>query len=216
MKERFRLRPALISHAAQQHMSYRIVRRSGTPLAFLIALLALACAGMAQTLAIDTAKSVMTIRVYKTGLLSTFGHDHEITAPIASGTVDAAAHRVELRVHTAALRVQDPNTAAKDREQVQMTMQSSQVLDAAQFPEIAFRASAAQPADPQSWTVQGDLTLHGQTHPVTVAVREEGGHYVGAAQFRQTEFGMMPVKVAGGTVKVKDQIRVEFDIQLVH
>lgn len=215
MKKLFRLKPTSISHSAQ-HMSCPIVRRSGTALAFLLPVLALECAGMAQPLPIDTAKSVMTIRVYKTGLLSTFGHDHEIAAPIASGTVDAAAHRVELRVHTVALRVQDPNTAAKDRDQVQITMESSQVLDAAQFPEIAFRANAAQPAGPQSWTVHGDLTLHGQTHPVTVAVREEGGHYVGTVQFRQTEYGMTPVKVAGGAVKVKDQIRVEFNIQLVH
>jgi YceI-like domain len=58
------------------------------------------------------------------------------------------------------------------------------------------------------------LTLHGQTRPITVEIRESSGHYVGASRFKQTEFGMKPVKVAGGTIKVKDEVRVEFDIHL--
>jgi hypothetical protein len=35
---------------------------------------------------------------------------------------------------------------------------------------------------------------------------------VGASRFKQTEFGVKPVKVAGGAIKVKDEVRVEFDI----
>jgi hypothetical protein len=37
---------------------------------------------------IDIAKSVMTVRVFKGGLFSAFGHDHEIAAPLASGMVN--------------------------------------------------------------------------------------------------------------------------------
>ena len=36
---------------------------------------------------IDTAHSTITVRVYKSGFLSAFGHDHEIQAPIESGEV---------------------------------------------------------------------------------------------------------------------------------
>jgi polyisoprenoid-binding protein YceI len=64
------------------------------------------------------------------------------------------------------------------------------------------------------WTVRGELTLHGQTKPVTADVSEKAGHYTGRATVKQTDFGIKPVKVAGGTVKVKDEVRVEFDIQL--
>jgi hypothetical protein len=45
-------------------------------------------------------------------------------------------------------------------------------------------------------------------------VAEKAGHYVGSALIKLTEFGIKPVKVAGGTVKVKDEVRIEFDIQL--
>ena len=65
-----------------------------------------------------------------------------------------------------------------------------------------------------SWKVLGNLTLHGRTHTVAVEVRKEGERYVGTSRFRQTDFGIQPVKVAGGTIKVKDEILIEFNIQL--
>ena len=36
--------------------------------------------------------------------------------------------------------------------------------------------------------------------------------YVGAAIFRQTQFGIRPVSVAGGAVKVKDEVKIDFAI----
>jgi polyisoprenoid-binding protein YceI len=163
---------------------------------------------------IDSAKSVMSIHVSKSGVLSAFGHDHDISAPIARGEVDTKARRVELRVHSEALRVRDKDTSEKDRAEIQKNMLGPEVLDAARYPEIAFRSTAAEPAAAGAWTVRGDLTLHGQTRPIAVEVQEKNGHYVGAARVKQSDFGIKPVKVAGGTVRVKDEVRVEFDIQL--
>jgi polyisoprenoid-binding protein YceI len=173
-------------------------------------------AAIAQQRAIDTAKSVMTVRVYKAGLLSAMGHNHEITAPIAGGTVDVTAHKVELRVQTRAMQVRDPGVSGKDQAEIQSAMLGPEVLDAEHHPEIVFRSTGAEPAGGAGpWKVRGNLTLHGQTRTVAVEVREEGGgHYVGTSSFKQTEFGIQPIKVAGGTIRVKDEIRIEFDIQL--
>lgn len=49
---------------------------------------------------------------------------------------------------------------------------------------------------------------------VTVDVSEKDGHYVGSAVLKQADFGMKPVRVAGGTVRVKDEARIGFDIRL--
>ena len=170
----------------------------------------------AQPRQIDTRHSQMTIKVSKAGAFAAFGHDHQISAPIESGTVDAQAKRVELKVRTGALRVLDPKTSDSDRAQIQKTMLGPEVLDAERYAEITFRATTAESAGPNAWHVSGELTLHGQTRPVTVEVREDGGRYVGSAALRQTEFGIKPVKVAGGTVKVKDELQIEFQIQLEH
>jgi polyisoprenoid-binding protein YceI len=62
--------------------------------------------------------------------------------------------------------------------------------------------------------VNGSLTLHGQTRPVVVTVRETAGHFTGVSRLKQSDFGIAPIKVAGGAVRVKDEIQIEFDIQL--
>lgn len=167
----------------------------------------------AQPRAIDTEKSAMTVRVYKAGLLSALGHNHEITAPITRGVVDTTARAVELHVKTGALQVRDPEASDKDRAEIQSTMLGPEVLDAERYPEIVFRSTGAEPVGEGSWMVHGNLTLHGQTRTVAVEVRETGGHYVGTSRIKQTDFEIKPVKVAGGAIRVKDTIRIEFDIQ---
>ena len=164
--------------------------------------------------AIDTEKSVMVVRVYKAGVFSALGHDHEIAAPIARGVVNPAARQVDLQTKASALKVRDSHGSDKDRADIQATMLGPDVLDAERYPEIVFRSTSAEPVEAGSWKVRGNLTLHGQTRVVAVDVRETGGHYIGSCRFKQTEFGIKPVKVAGGTIRVKDEVRIEFDIQL--
>jgi len=177
------------------------------------AALVLIAAAVAAPRSIDTAKSTMTVHVAKAGALSAFGHDHEITAPLAGGEVDTDAHRVELHVRSASLKVVDPKASEKDRAEVQKNMAGAEVLDVEKYPEIRFRSVRAEQAG-DGWTVHGELTLHGQTRPVDVTVKEQSGRYVGSARLKQTEFGITPIKVAGGTVKVKDELKIDFDIAL--
>ena len=195
-------------------MEGQLKARLGRAMAVWVASLAWTAAAIAQQRAIDPGKSVMTVRVYKAGVLSALGHNHEIAAPIAGGSVDLTARQVELHSQTRALEVRDPGVSDKDRAEIQSTMLGPEVLDGERYPEIAFRSTGAEPAGAGSWKVSGNLTLHGQTRTVVVEVREEGGHYVGTSRFKQTEFGIQPVKVAGGSIKVKDEIQIEFNIQL--
>jgi polyisoprenoid-binding protein YceI len=189
-------------------------RRENKVLVVFAASLAWTAAASARQHGIDSGKSVMTVRVYKAGVFSALGHEHEIAAPITGGVVDSVAHHVELHIKAGSLRVHDPNASERDRDEIQKTMLGSDVLDVEHYTEIVFRSTAIEPAGSDFWKVRGDLTLHGQTRPMTVDVRENSGHYVGASRFKQTEFGVKPVKAAGGAIKVKDEVRVEFDIQL--
>src|SRR5262249_37688293 len=128
---------------------------------------------------IDTQKSVLTVHVSKTGALSAFGHDHQIGAPIAQGNVDTATHRVELRVNAKSMRVQDPHASDRDRAEIEKNMLGPEVLDADRYPEIVFKSESAEQAGAGAWTLRGNLTLHGETRPVTVNVVEKDGHYTG-------------------------------------
>jgi polyisoprenoid-binding protein YceI len=182
----------------------------------ILATLALPAAGSAQPRPIDTAKSTMTVHVYKAGMLSALGHDHEIAAPVSGGTVDVAGRKVELQVNAPMLRVQDPKASDKDKADIQANMLSPDVLDAEHHKEIRFRSTSAEPAGQGAWKVSGDLTLHGVTHPVSLDVREKDGHFVGTCRLSIAVFGVKPIKAAGGTIRVKDEIQIDVDIQLAH
>lgn len=164
--------------------------------------------------AVDTTRSSLTVHVYKTGFLSAFGHNHEIEAPVEGGEVLASGtHSVKLRVDARKLKVLDREDP-KSRPEVQETMLGPQVLDSTRFPEIRFESSKIEEKGKNHWIVNGNLTLHGQTHPISFEVTLEDKLYRGTATIKQTVFGMTPVTVAGGTVKVKDEVKVEFSISL--
>jgi len=161
---------------------------------------------------IDSQKSVMTVRVFKAGLLSAFGHEHEISAPIQRGTLNEADRSVELVVDARQMQVMDKDVSEKDRGEIQETMLGPKVLDSGQFPEIRFHSTTVERAGEGRWTVQGSLTLHGQTRPVKVEVQGQSGHYQGTAELKQKDFGIEPVGGGGGTVKTKNELRVEFEV----
>jgi polyisoprenoid-binding protein YceI len=166
----------------------------------------------AQTKAIDINKSSLKIRAFKSGAFSAFAHDHEIQAPIAEGKIDSSGNSVQLRVDSRQMRVLDPEISADKRSEIQHTMQSAAVLDAEKFPEISYQSTTVTSRGEGHWEVRGDLTLHGKKDPVTVDVTLKDGHYRGSASLKQTTFGMTPISIAGGTVKVKDEVKIEFDI----
>jgi polyisoprenoid-binding protein YceI len=164
---------------------------------------------------IDGSHSSLRVHVYKTGLFSAFAHDHEIEAPIESGEVaEVGSPSVDLRVDARKLHVLDPEASVDTRAQIQTTMRGPQVLDADRYPEIHFHSTAVELNGTNHWRVSGNLDLHGQTHPITIDVTLKDGAYRGSAVLKQTAFGITPVTVAGGTVKVKDDLKIEFQIQL--
>ena len=157
---------------------------------------------------IDPSRSSITIHVGKSGLFSAAGHEHEVSAPIAAGAIDDSEQsHIWLRVEAAKMTV----LPEKDQEAVQSTMQKS-VLESAKFPEIRFESTSVKKIDSGKWKITGSLTLHGKTDSITVDVRDDAGTYVGQASIRQTQFGIRPVTAAGGAVKVKDELKIEFVI----
>jgi polyisoprenoid-binding protein YceI len=171
-----------------------------------------AAADSAAPRIIDTDKSVLTVHVFKSGLFSGFAHDHEISAPIQEGSFESANPSVHLTVDARKLRVVDKDVSEKDRAQIQQTMLGPKVLDSGKFTEIRFRSTRVERLAAGKWLVHGDLTVHGQTGPVNVDVIEQNGRYRGTAELRQKDFGITPISLGGGTVKVKNELRVEFDI----
>lgn len=157
----------------------------------------------------------MTVYVYKQGIFAFAADNHEISAPIASGSYDEAAQRVELTVAAKDLKVLDPSMPADRRATVQGNTVGPLVLDADKYPTIAFRSTKIEPGKTNTLMVTGDLTLHGQTHAIVLSVvKASADHFTGSVMVRQSAFGITPIRIVGGTVKVKDDVKVVFDIYL--
>jgi polyisoprenoid-binding protein YceI len=166
----------------------------------------------AEVRPIDVERSTLTVLVFRAGVFSFAGDNHEVRAPISAGTVDSARQSVEFTVDARKMEVLDPKLDPGKRKEVQAKMMSSDVLDPDRFPEVKFRSTRVEPGGKGAFRVTGELTLHGETKPLTVTVTSADGRYSGSATLKQTDFGMKPVSVGGGTVKVKDELKINFDI----
>jgi hypothetical protein len=54
----------------------------------------------------------------------------------------------------------------------------------------------------------------GKTHVVTSMSRKRLAIFSGVTRLKQSDFGITPIQFAGGAIRVKDEIQIEFDIQL--
>ena len=163
--------------------------------------------------AIDVEHSTIRIHVGKSGLFSAAGHEHWVLAPIAEGTLEEGpSSSFGFRVESRQMKVEpDKSLSADQQAQVEHTMQT-QVLDSDKYPDIRFRSTSIEPASPNTWLVHGELSLHGQTRTISATVRKQENAYVGQCQIKQSDFGIEPVRVAGGMVRVKDELDIQFSV----
>jgi polyisoprenoid-binding protein YceI len=179
----------------------------------MVLFLALAPFGFSQqSRPIDVASSKLIIHAHKSGLLSFAGHDHTVAAPIASGSLAETKLTIEFSVNAKDLQVLDPGESDKNRAEIRETMLSHKLLDATKYPVITFRSLSIRRSTPTNYEVHGELSLHGVKRPMTLNVIKVGERYTGSTKLKQTDYGMQPVSAAGGTVKVKDEVEVEFGV----
>ena len=174
----------------------------------------------AQAADLDLAASKVTVHVQKQGMFAAFAHNHVISAPLAAGHLDAEKRTIELKFRAQDMKVLDPDASDSERSTIESNMKSPEVLDPARFPEIAFVSTsvetpAAEAAGTPSGThflVRGNLTLHGVTRPVDMSVSFSESHYAGKVTLKQTDFGITPIRIGGGAIRVKDVIEIDFEI----
>jgi polyisoprenoid-binding protein YceI len=192
-----------------------------------LVLLAVAAAGAtkATTYVVDPVASQVVVHVEKAGLLSFAGHTHEVAAPVESGLIvvdpdNLAASSVRVTFEVSALKVTGKGEPADDVPEVQETMESERVLDASRFATVTFVSREIRVierhGDSARLRVTGDLTLHGVTYrqatEVSANISPTGVTASGTLKVKQTDFGIAPVTAAGGTVRVKDQVEVDFTL----
>lgn len=178
-----------------------------------------------RTYTIVAGESSFWVFVPKTGLLSGFAHDHEIgvksfTGKIVVPEAGASGGSLELNVDATSLTVLDKKPSEDDKKKIYNSMHT-EVLESAKYPKINFKSVSVNDlkqtgGDAYNFTLNGDLTLHGVTKriafPVSLTINAQELRAIGKYTLRQTDFGIKPYSAAGGTIKVKNEITVNFNI----
>jgi polyisoprenoid-binding protein YceI len=68
------------------------------------------------------------------------------------------------------------------------------MMDVAHFPDLAFRGTC------QGQAVVGDLTMHGETHPVALDYTRSGGMVTATGRVRRAEWGIAGSPLIGGSM----------------
>jgi polyisoprenoid-binding protein YceI len=172
---------------------------------------------------IDKSASRFTVRAFATGMLASMGHNPTIAIRNFSGeaTLDAAAPEnasLHIQVRADSLEVTDD---IKRSERMEMeNLMNQKVLEVARYPTIGFDGtvrSANQLSEGRfQIAMDGNLSLHGTTGrvPVAVQVTLTGDVLRASGEFTllQSSFSIKPVSVAGGALKLKDELKFAFDI----
>lgn len=94
-----------------------------------------------------------------------------------------------------------------------------EVLEGDRFPEIEYKCSrvTANGTGDRYWAVlHGEFTLHGTTRTLPISARVvvtgESLRASGEFSIKQRDYGIAPVKVAGGAIKLEDEVKCTFDI----
>ncbi|HEY2523574.1 MAG TPA: YceI family protein [Candidatus Binataceae bacterium] len=176
-------------------------------------------AAAADTWQIDPGHTTVGFTVQHMTISSVRGQFDKVAGTITANGNDPASAVIEATIDTASI-----DTRSSDRD---ADLKSPNFLDVAKYPTMTFRSKKIEPAGPGKYNVVGDLTLHGVTREVTLAVDAAGapikdpwGNTRAGASATTTisrkDFGLTWNKMieAGGAV-VGDKVSVEIDVEAV-
>jgi polyisoprenoid-binding protein YceI len=172
---------------------------------------------------LDSASSRFTVQAFATGLLSTFGHNPRIGIRDYDGEIDVVPETYEkalvrINVRTGTMDVLD-EMKDKDRKTLEQTMYE-QVLESNRFPNAVYESKQIIVQklgnDLLSARVTGELSFHGvtQTQSFDARVTALGAmlRISGDFSVRQSDYGIKPVSFAAGALRLKDELKFNFEL----
>ncbi|MDX2033942.1 MAG: YceI family protein [Blastocatellia bacterium] len=178
---------------------------------------------------LEAEKSRFTVQAYAAGFLAGLGHhptigiqDFDGEARFSPGASEEASLRLRIRAGSLVVLGE---MKEKDREEIRRTM-FEKVLEIASYPEIDFEStqialfqiSTARIAEGRyKARIIGTLTLHGVTQPgvwimALITLDGETLRAQGSFMLKQTDYGIKLVSVAGGALRLKDDLKFTFDL----
>ena len=151
------------------------------------------------------------------GMMTVRGHFSEISATGNIHPDKPEASSVEVTMQTASIRT---HNETRDND-----LRSSNFLEVDKYPTIHFKSTKIEHTGRDRYTMTGDLTIKGNTHPVTMKVVKYGelndprmGHRIGYSaegRINRKDFGMTFTMMLDGKMIVSNEVDIFIEGEFV-
>lgn len=134
------------------------------------------------------------------------------------GKIDLDREHPENSSVAARIDVRSIDTAIVKRDN---HLRSEEFFNVAKYPEIIFKSRSVRPAGPQAGDIQGDLTMHGVTKPITLHVKllsspndtKQTRWSVTTEPLKRRDFNLMFSQSAEGMSGISQTVAINIEIQ---
>jgi polyisoprenoid-binding protein YceI len=152
------------------------------------------------------------------GMMTVRGYFDDFSAKADIDPDNPEAASVEVTISTASIRTNHP---VRDND-----IRSGNFLEVEKYPEMTFKSTGVQAAGTDHYTLTGDLTIKGNTRPVSLDVTRYGefndpgmmGHriaYGATTKINRKEFGLSFNAILDGRLVVGEDIQIAIEGELV-
>ena len=151
------------------------------------------------------------------GMMTVRGHFTEVNA---TGTIDPdnpTASSFDVTIQAASIRT---HHEIRDND-----LRSPNFLETDKYPTITFKSTSIEPAGQDRYTMTGDLTIKGNTQPVTLNVVRYGefndpmmGHriaYSAEGKINRKDYGLTFNMLLDGKWVVSDEVQIQIEGEFV-
>ena len=166
-------------------------RRLGLGLALGLSLAGMGTVASAADYEIDTAHSFIEFRIKHLGYSWLYGRFNRFSGELSHDPADPSANRISVSIDPASI---DTNHAERDKH-----LRNPDFLDVEKYPDAGFE-STGYTGDAESGTLEGMLTLHGVTKPISIDLRKIGegkdpwggyrAGFIGTVTLTRKDFGI--------------------------
>lgn len=152
------------------------------------------------------------------GMMTVRGHFPDVTA---TGFIDPdhpEASSVDVTIQTASIRTNNPQ---RDND-----LRTSNFLEVDTYPTITFKSTKIEAAGQDRYRLTGDLTIKGNTRPVTLSVVRLGefndptmmGHRIGynaEGRINRRDFGLTLNMILDGKLVISEEVQIFIEGEFV-
>jgi len=171
----------------------------------------------------DATNSEIAVILTQEGMISRRYPTHKVLAKSFNGKVELPKDETKMTVELEADPKQLTNVDAAmgdfERKEFHNVLRN-QILEVDKFPSIKFVSvsvgNVQNDGDKRSFTLTGDLTVHGTTKrvsfPVNATLGEKELRASGEEKLKLSDFGLKPFEKGMGLIKVADELKVTFNV----